>query len=216
MDLVSAPRGESPPLKSPLVEVETAEVEGAFVTENALTGEKGAISQSEYETDSDGLEDEWETQSLYEDAIQVLRDEQLRDGCKYAFSTVPKVRRAHCILLNLAIPDACTLEEAVAFRKRLHEIGKAAFVEETIARDTVTAKKLCTAFGILPPAFLDGAPDEAFHPLLAIAISREFTRRQKLSEYNSVDDAVKLLKESKNIIVLTGAGVSIAIRMRWL
>ncbi|CEN59700.1 Putative Chromatin regulatory protein sir2 [Aspergillus calidoustus] len=187
MDLVSAPRGESPPLKSPLVEVKAAEVEGALATENASTGEKGAISQSEYETDSDGLEDEWETQSLYEDAIQVLRDEQLRDG---------------------SIPDACTLEEAVAFRKRLHEIGKAAFVEETIARDTVTAKKLCTAFGILPPAFLDGAPDEAFHPLLAIAISREFTRRQKLSEYNSVDDAVKLLKESKNIIVLTGAGIS--------
>ncbi|KAL2810466.1 hypothetical protein BJX63DRAFT_423057 [Aspergillus granulosus] len=188
MDLVSAPRGESPPLKSPLVEVEAAEVEGVIATEKALAGEeKDTISQSEYETDSDSLEDEWETQSLYEDAIQVLRDEQLRDG---------------------SIPGACTIEEAVAFRKRLHEIGKAAFVEETIARDTVTAKKLCTAFGILPPAFLDGAPDEAYHPLLAIAISREFTRRQKLSEYNSVDDAVRLLKQSNNIIVLTGAGIS--------
>jgi hypothetical protein len=90
----------------------------------------------------------------------------------------------------------------------LHEIGKAAFVEETIARDTVTAKKLCTAFGILPPAFLDGAPDKAYHTLLAIAISREFMRRQKLHEYSSIDDAVKLLQQSKNIIVLTGAGVS--------
>ncbi|KAL2837908.1 hypothetical protein BJY01DRAFT_237669 [Aspergillus pseudoustus] len=188
MDLVSAPRGESSPLKSPQVEVEAAEVEGAIATEKALAiEEKGAISQSEYETDSDGLEDEWETQSLYEDAIQVLRDEQLRDG---------------------SIPGACTLEEAIVFRKRLHEIGKAAFVEETIVRDTVTAKKLCTAFGILPPAFLDGASDEAYHPLLAIAISREFTRRQKLSEYNSIDDAVKLLKQSRNIIVLTGAGIS--------
>lgn len=49
---------------------------------------------------------------------------------------------------------ACTLEEAIVYRERLHEIGKAAFVEETIARDTVTAKKLCTAFGIMPPAFL--------------------------------------------------------------
>lgn len=84
-------------------------------------------------------------------------------------------------------------------------------MEETIARDTVTAKKLCTAFGILPPSFLEGAPDEAYHPLLAIAISREFARRQKLPQYNSVDDAVKLLKESKNIIVLTGAGVSAAL-----
>lgn len=106
------------------------------------------------------------------------------------------------------IPDACTWDEAIAFRKRLHDIGKAAFVEETIGRDTVTAKKLCTAFGVNPPVFLEGAPDEAYHPLLAIAISREFSRRQKLPQYNTIEDAVKLMKESKNIIVLTGAGVS--------
>lgn len=80
-------------------------------------------------------------------------------------------------------------------------------MEETIAQETVTAKKLCTAFGILPPLFLEGAPDEAFHPLLAIAISREFSRRPKLPQYNSIDDAVRLLRESRNIIVLTGAGV---------
>ncbi|KAL4862699.1 hypothetical protein BDV12DRAFT_190209 [Aspergillus spectabilis] len=185
MDLEAAPHGESPSLKSPVVEIEAAEVEP---TEDAAgIEEQVLVSQSEYETDSDVLDDEWETQSLYEDSIQMLRDEQLRDG---------------------KIPGACTLEEAIQFRKRLHEIGKAAFVEETIARDTVTAKKLCTAFGIVPPAFLDGAPDEAYHPLLAIAISREFTRRQKLHEYNSIDDAVKLLQQSKNIIVLTGAGIS--------
>ncbi|KAL3476340.1 SIR2-domain-containing protein [Aspergillus californicus] len=186
MDLVSAPRGESPPLKSPLVEVDPAEVEGPVATEDGLAMEGlVSVSQSEYETDSEG--EDWETQSLYEDAIQMIRDDQLRDG---------------------SIPDACTVEEAIAFRKRLREIGKAAFVQETIARDTVTAKKLCTAFGILPPAFLEGAPDESYHPLLAMAISREFTRRQKLFEYNTIDDAVKLLKESKNIIVLTGAGIS--------
>ncbi|GAB1216319.1 hypothetical protein ATERTT37_005533 [Aspergillus terreus] len=188
MDLAPAPNGESP-LKNPVVEVEavdmaSAEVEGGMATENPLALE-GEGSASEYESDSGDSED-WETQSLYEDAIQVLRDEQLRDG----------------------VPGACTLDEAIAFRNRLHEIGKAAFVEETIARDTVTAKKLCTAFGIMPPAFLEGAPDEAYHPLLAIAISREFSRRPKLPQYNSIDDAVKLLQESKNIVVLTGAGIS--------
>lgn len=109
--------------------------------------------------------------------------------------------------LSDLVPDACTFDEAITFRRRLHEIGKAAFVEETIGRETISAKKLCTAFGILPPAFLEGAPDQAYHPLLAIAISREFSRRQKLPRYNSVTDAVKLLRESKNIIVLTGAGV---------
>lgn len=81
-------------------------------------------------------------------------------------------------------------------------------MEETLVRETVTAKKLCTAFGIMPPAFLEGEPDESYGPLLAIALSREFSRRPKLPEYNTVDDAVRLLRESKNIIVLTGAGVS--------
>ncbi|RAL00999.1 putative histone deacetylase SIR2 [Aspergillus ibericus CBS 121593] len=186
MDLVSAPSGESSSLKNPVLEVASADVSKAGTATENIAAAKGEVSQSEYETDSDGSGDEWETQSLYEDAIQVLRDEQLREG----------------------VPDACTLDEAVAYRKRLHEIGKAAFVEETLGQDTVTAKKLCTAFGILPPAFLDDAPDEAFHPLLAIAISREFSRRPKLPQYNTIDDAVRLLKECKNIVVLTGAGIS--------
>lgn len=107
-----------------------------------------------------------------------------------------------------SVPGACTYDEAVAFRNRLHEIGKAAFVEETIAHRTVSAKKLCTAFGLKPPSFLEGAPEEAYHPFLAVAISREYSRRPKLPQYNSMDDAVRLLQESKNIVVLTGAGVS--------
>jgi hypothetical protein len=111
------------------------------------------------------------------------------------------------LLLIFTVPHACTLDEAITYRKRLHEIGKAAFVEETIGQGTITAKKLCTAFGLLPPAFLEDAPDTAYHPLLAIGISREFVKRQKLDGYNTVEDAVELLKKSTNIIVLTGAGV---------
>lgn len=36
-------------------------------------------------------------------------------------------------------------------------------------------------------------------------------RRQKLEEYNSLDDAVRLLKESIEIVVLSGAGISTSI-----
>ncbi|KAF7592760.1 NAD-dependent histone deacetylase sir2 [Aspergillus hancockii] len=190
MDLIPAPGGENSSLKNPVVEVEavdmtSAEVEGTVAPENQFSAQ-GNMSPSEDETDSGDSDDEWDNQSLYEGAIQNLRDEQLREG----------------------VPDACTLDEAIAFRKRLHEIGKAAFVEETIGQDKVTAKKLCTAFGIMPPAFLEGAPDETYHPLLAIAISQEFSRRHKLPQFNTIEDAVKLLQESKNIVVLTGAGIS--------
>lgn len=33
-------------------------------------------------------------------------------------------------------------------------------------------------------------------------------RRQKLSRYNSIDDAVGLIHKSRNILILTGAGIS--------
>lgn len=111
------------------------------------------------------------------------------------------------MLRTAADIEACTLEEALAFRRRLREVGEDQFVTDTIEAGTITAKKLCTAFGIRPPLFLDGAPDSAYYPLLGLGISRELTKRVKLPQYNTVDDAVSLLKKAENIIVLTGAGV---------
>lgn len=106
-----------------------------------------------------------------------------------------------------AFQDTCTPEEGLVYRKRLRKIGKVDFLEETVLAKAITAKKLCTAFGIRLPEFLDGAPDESYYPLLGICISRELRKREKIPHFNSIDDAVSLLKKSKNIIVLTGAGV---------
>lgn len=72
----------------------------------------------------------------------------------------------------------------------------------------ITAKKLLTAFGIRPPPFLEGEPDEAYYPFLGLAVQRELSKRMKLPQYNTIDDAVNLIKSSKNIIVITGAGIS--------
>ena len=94
-----------------------------------------------------------------------------------------------------------------AFRKQLRAVGEDQFIKDTVEAGNITAKKLCTAFGICPPSFLEGAPDAAYYPLLSLGISRELSKRVKLPQYNTVEDAVSLLKKSKNIIVLTGAGV---------
>lgn len=113
-------------------------------------------------------------------------------------------------MANLSAGDgSCTLEESLAFRKRLRLIGGVRFVAETVEAGVITAKKLCTAFGIRPPFFLDGEPDEAYYSLLDLAICRELSKRAKLPQHNTIDDAVSLLKKSRNIIVLTGAGVSV-------
>lgn len=42
---------------------------------------------------------------------------------------------------------------------------------------------------------------------MGLGITRELNKRTKLPQYNTIDDAVDLLRTSKNIIVLTGAGV---------
>lgn len=65
----------------------------------------------------------------------------------------------------------------------------------------MTAKKLLTVFSIRPPDFLADADDECYYPLLGTAIQRELRNRMKLQQYNSLDDAVELLRNAKNIVV---------------
>ena len=133
-----------------------------------------------------GGEAAWETESFYEDAFEQFGDEQYGgEG-----------------------DEICTLEESRAFKKLLRAVGEDEFITRTIEAGMVSAKKLCTAFGTPHHPFLDGAPDEAYYPLLGLSIERELAKRVKLQEHSTVGDAVSLLKKSKNIIVITGAGIS--------
>lgn len=111
-------------------------------------------------------------------------------------------------LTHITEPNACTLEEAGAFRQQLRSVGPEEFCKRTVEAGTISAKKLLTAFGLRPPPFLEGSPDDAYYGLLSLAISRELSKRIKLPQYNSIDDAVALIQKSRNIIVLTGAGIS--------
>ena len=100
------------------------------------------------------------------------------------------------------------MAEATAFRQQLRTLGPEEFCRITVEAGTITAKKLLTAFGLRPPPFLAESPDDAYYGLLSLAISRELSKRIKLPQYNSIDDAVELIKKAKNIVVLTGAGIS--------
>ena len=49
---------------------------------------------------------------------------------------------------------------------------------------------------------------ESYLRVLSLAIVRAYQKRQKLPQYNTIDDAAELLRQSKNIMVITGAGIS--------
>ena len=139
-----------------------------------------------YEDQDGDSEDQWESASLYEDAIEAMAGNKPPDTG----------------------PDVCSPEEAATLQQLYRTVGEDRFFEQTLEVGRYSAKKLCTAFGIFPPELFEGAPDKAFLPFLELAISRWSEKRQKLDRYNTIDDAVTLLQSSRNIIVLTGAGIS--------
>lgn len=188
-------------------------VEGALVagTDDADGSERVAAEDAPHPPEGSEEEDsseEWETASLYEDALQFISDEHLRGGGESRFRLLYLAGSTSLLTGTLVVPGACTFEEAMAYRKRLRSIGQAAFISETLGQGTVSAKTLCTAFGIMPPSFLEGAPDKAYHPLLSLGMSKESSKRLKLPDYNTIDDVVQLMQKAKKIIVITGAGVS--------
>ena len=186
------------PLKAPAIEI----VNLLSDAEDSANEPAPPTEQPQEDASSDDFRhEEW---SMYEDALEGAVDDVSNDQSKRLVSVlILGMALDNCIVL-----DVCTVEESLAFRKLLRAEGEDKFLAETVENGSITAKKLCTAFGIRPPAFLEGQSDEAYYNLLGLGICRELSKRVKLPQYNTIDDVVTLLQNSNNIIVLTGAGVS--------
>ncbi|KAK3402261.1 DHS-like NAD/FAD-binding domain-containing protein [Sordaria brevicollis] len=180
---------------------------------------------NELEEHVNDLHESWETESIFEEILEditedrPITDEVQTDGFEISFQLRELKKNMDAALKRykkIAFgsggksedPEACTPEEAVEYRRLLRLVGPKVFVQRTVDAGVISIKKLLTAFGIRPPAFLEGAGDDAYYSLLMLAMTREIQKRAKLMKYNTIDDAVELLKRSKNIIVLTGAGIS--------
>lgn len=151
--------------------------------------------------------DKWENEFLFEDALDELTK---KDAQSSLCTPVPTIYSplVYSSLTNTTVSESCTPKEATQLRKDLRELGPVTFCQRTIDAGLYTAKKLLSVFKVRPPAFLDGQPDEAYLGLLSLAMSRELAKRAKIDKYNSVKDAVELIRQSNNIIIITGAGIS--------
>ena len=105
--------------------------------------------------------------------------------------------------------DAIPADEALRLRQRLRQTGPNQFIFENLTSGRYSARRLLTAFGVNPPEFFGDRPDNGYLRLLGLAVVRDLNTRQKLPDYNTFDDAVNLLQSRRNIVVITGAGVSL-------
>ena len=206
-------------LKVPVVEIASVNNNGDDEGEDKDAegdgdGDRDRVDDDEEEEEEEEEEDDDDNDDGWEDEDELSLFEELIDGDEDEDQDGNANREGY------NKEDRFSPSESLHLRKRLRLIGEARFLRETIGSTDggggsgggggkkCTAKKLCTAFGLLrPPFFLEGAPDEAYYTLLSVCISRELRRRVKLQEWNTVDDAVELLKGSGKVVVLTGAGV---------
>jgi hypothetical protein len=63
------------------------------------------------------------------------------------------------------------------------------------------------AFGYKLPDNLLNASTDKLLPLLKVTIDRKIAKRPKRSDINTIEDVLELLKNSKKIMVITGAGM---------
>jgi NAD+-dependent protein deacetylase SIR2 len=124
-------------------------------------------------------------------------------------------------------------DEALSIRYRARAIGVEAFFAETLLQDPsrIYLSRLCEVFGVswnsptdplplplpLSASLLQPPPPVATKmnsqvlARLKRAIATDVGRRIRLREHSTVNDAVWLLRAARNVLVITGAGVSTAL-----
>ncbi|KAH9943822.1 SIR2-domain-containing protein [Amylocystis lapponica] len=114
--------------------------------------------------------------------------------------------------------DAFLQEAATAWTKAevrqmtgwLKEAGMASFISEYVVVRAIPIPKLLYAFGVCLCKQLREKDSKTLLFFLRVALYHELESRDKLPQYNTIDDAVSLIRASKRILILTGAGISVS------
>ncbi|KAI8321228.1 SIR2-domain-containing protein, partial [Martensiomyces pterosporus] len=87
--------------------------------------------------------------------------------------------------------------------------GLSAFLQDYVVDKGVSVRSLLEVFSE-HPSLSASVPDFQLLPLLKHHLVRFYRNRPKLPAVNTIEDVVELIKKSKHIMVLTGAGVSVS------
>ncbi|KAJ6607501.1 DHS-like NAD/FAD-binding domain-containing protein [Mycena sp. CBHHK59/15] len=88
--------------------------------------------------------------------------------------------------------------------------GMSSWMKEYVLKRDIPIPQLLLAFGMKLCSSLETMSPTTLLYFLRVAMSRELQLRDKLPNYNTVEDAVQLIRDSRRIVILTGAGISVS------
>ncbi|ORZ11977.1 DHS-like NAD/FAD-binding domain-containing protein [Absidia repens] len=111
-----------------------------------------------------------------------------------------------------AIPwTSFTEDEMEAIQEDAREIGLMKFIEKYVIQECVPVAKLLEVFGfVMHPRAILLASDLDLAPILRTAVNRFLRKRRRLDHVNTLEDVVALMAKAQNIMIVTGAGVSVS------
>ncbi|KAI8369870.1 DHS-like NAD/FAD-binding domain-containing protein, partial [Choanephora cucurbitarum] len=102
-------------------------------------------------------------------------------------------------------------EEMEAIREEAREKGLIKFIEKYIVQESVPVPKMLEAFDIfMHPKAAALASDIELLPILRSVVTRCLRKRRRLENVNTLEDVANLLSKANNIMIVTGAGVSVS------
>ncbi|GLB43369.1 putative sir2 family protein [Lyophyllum shimeji] len=103
-----------------------------------------------------------------------------------------------------------TTEEVKEMMHHLKERGMGSWIQKYVLALNIPIPRLLRAFGITLCEQLQHKKPTTLLYFLKVALSRELRARDRLTQYNTISDAVNLIRSSRRVIILTGAGISVS------
>ncbi|KAH8551390.1 DHS-like NAD/FAD-binding domain-containing protein [Umbelopsis sp. PMI_123] len=102
-------------------------------------------------------------------------------------------------------------EETEKLQNQARQLGMIKFIEKYVIEGRIPLPQILDVFGCqLPSRISLLADDIQLLNLLRVVMTRFLRKRRRLENVNTIEDVVEIMKNAKNIMVLTGAGVSVS------
>ncbi|KAF8629053.1 hypothetical protein AX15_003553 [Amanita polypyramis BW_CC] len=113
-------------------------------------------------------------------------------------------------LFNSRDADAWTKQEIAHLLRHLKEHGMSSFIQKYVLERKIPIPNLLRAFGVNLCPELQTKRFSTLLYFLRVILSHQLRLRDKLPQYNTIEDAVQLIRNSQRMVILTGAGISVS------